>query len=210
MSMFMLFGSIILALYGIFTIICCHREVKKYIIIAYHKIEELCKKYNFHPIYKIERIIDDIKDFFNNYPNRHRMKKMFNKFYSFEICQDIPDVMFGMFEEFYKYGDLDFVDWTWNDEHIQARKVMDNIFTYTQNRKKWRTKIDYILSKSTIDIVWTDDPENEGFRNLNFTHIDEKKDQKISDLYNRTEERLSRLDEKWMIEMIKIRNFLWI
>jgi hypothetical protein len=158
--------------------------------------------------YNPKEVCSNIYYWFYNFPYRFKMARLFKHFYNFDICEDIPNVLFAMFEEFYNSGIDSIVNWSWDDNHKKARQIMENAHTYIQNRKKWRMKADHILSKSTRDIIFVKD-ENPMLKRIEFTHIDEKKDKKISEIYDKIEERLSRLDEKYAIEIIKIRDYLW-
>ena len=135
----------------------------------------------------------NIKDFICNYNLRKRMKKLFSKFYSFDIVDDIPNILFAMFIEFYEHGGIDSVNWVHCEEIINQKKRIDKIYLYAKYlRKKWVDKADYILDQSLY-------VENKSERN-----------QKIFKVYNWMESFICNCDSKYCIEIINLRGILRI
>src|SRR5271157_752105 len=76
--------------------------------------------------YNPKEVCSNIYYWFYNFPYRFKMARLFKHFHNFDICEDIPNVLFAMFEEFYNSGIDSIVNWSWDDNHKKARQIMEN------------------------------------------------------------------------------------
>lgn len=156
------------------------------------------------------RTLDKLKDWYYNLDSRKRMRNLFKDFYSFDLCGTIPDVMFGIFREFYEHGNIDFVDWLWNEEVENKRKMMDKIYLYIKYlRPKWIKKSDHVLSLSTIELKFKPCEDDQNLSECYFENESERND-KIYKIHSWVENFIWECDNKYMKEIINLRGSLWV
>jgi len=156
------------------------------------------------------KTIENIKDYFYNRKSRNRMKKLFNKFYSFDIVGVVPDVLFGMLIEFYENSNIEFVDWEYDKVIKNKRKRIDKIYLYAKFlRKKWLNKADHVLSLSTLEMKFKPCEDNCKCSEIYFEN-ESVRNKKIHDIYNWIENFIWECDNKYCKEIIELRGKLWI
>ena len=76
--------------------------------------------------------IKEIKYFFRNLKYRVKMLYIFNKYLyaSWEYTTTVLEINFSMFVDFYENGGLGDINWESDDEHIHARKEMQELYFY--------------------------------------------------------------------------------
>jgi hypothetical protein len=157
-----------------------------------------------------------IVDFFNNikydiyhFPKRNKLKRLFNHYYSFDICEDITNINFTVFKDFYENGELDIIDWESDDHHSTAKKTMDSLYFYVNYfRPKYLKINEHLLEKWDSDVDWGKDTDNEGFSIMIFKNKTPE-NEKIIDTYHKIEDFLNKYDIIYLHKLIDIKNFLW-
>lgn len=141
--------------------------------------------------YFIVRKCSDILSFFKVKINRTRLFSKFSYSYPFDIVDDLPQMVFTIFKEFYEKGQIDIVDWNSDDEHIKIKQNMNNIYNYiVVERQKILNKIDL------IDLQLSD---------IKF----KSKCKKNISIYYKLSNDFYKKDNIYCKKIIDIRNYLW-
>jgi len=133
-----------------------------------------------------------------------KMKELFDNYYSFDIIDDITEINFAMFKDFYENGGLDGVNWESDDYHSTAKKSMDRLYFYINYLKpKGRKLYEKLLDKwATCNIVSI---TKQGIKFREQT----EQEHKIFDVMQNLENFLFDKDEEYLHLLVSIRKYLW-
>lgn len=136
-------------------------------------------------------------------------KKMMEGYYSFDLIDTIPRVMFAMFVDFYENGQLDIVNWDSDKGHIKAKRKMDKIYTFIKYRlpefQKQADEAIHMWAGHTEIIEKPSDTPN--CVEINFQT--EEGHKHFNDLYTKLILKITKLTNKYCKKIINIREFLW-
>lgn len=147
--------------------------------------------------------------------NRLRIfRKLWNSYEApWDIIDSILEFNMELFCEFYERGKLDLVGWDYDEYHQQAKQKMDEIYNWWKiERQNTIEQIDEVLSlwSEHHKSWWEDNGEIfEGEEVVSFKSIDTKYSDYLFDLHRNLERILEAEDEKYLMMLIEIRNFLW-
>ena len=96
--------------------------------------------------------------------------------------------------------EMDFIDWTWKEEHIHAKAEMDDLYKWW---KKYQTIKDPLyLYDGPMPCPWIDDDKE-------YSEGDKAKWEAVCDASNQFEEQREKEEEVNLIRLMKIRLYMW-
>lgn len=166
--------------------------------------------------YRIKNKIDDIKAYFGRF-KREPIKYILNHYWRFDHTDSLPDYIMFSFEDFYKNGDLEIIDWEADEKHKQIRKHFDVIFFKINFYRKWTNNFeklyDYYMKKTGRKTNWNPHKEKDkDFFQLNFTYNSEEDKKLFDDFFQlkmKSEQHLFNCRKEICKDIISISEWLW-
>jgi hypothetical protein len=115
-----------------------------------------------------------------------------------------------LFCEFYEKGKLDLVDWNSDENHKLIKSQMDEIYNWWKVERTRRIKErDEILTEwSEHNKFWTEESKDfEG--NYEFKSMSIRYSDYLFELHSELERILDAEEEKYLMMLAEIRNYLW-
>ena len=138
-----------------------------------------------------------------------RMENVFKEHkYSWDFVDTIVNVNFEMLCEFVENGDMHIIDWSYRKK---VKKTIDEIYLYWKEKRPTLIK----LSEEYCSIAYSDENFKHEFVPTNNPELvmwnseQNKTGKKFSKLHRNLDKLVEKLDEKYLIELIKIRGYLW-
>ena len=153
---------------------------------------------------KIINFFDNIHIFFIIQVNRIRFFKKVWKCYSypFDIYNSVFDMNMEMFKHFFENSDLDDnIAWQYDTKHMKVRFIMGEIYDYYFERINLKSDHDRLIS------IPCDNKRKDG------RSIWDKNTKEEDEMYRisfEIDDYLLKRDEEVMIQLMKIRKYLWV
>jgi len=152
---------------------------------------------------KIINFFDNIHIFFIIQVNRIKFFSKVWKCYSypFDIYDSLFEINMELFKHFFEKGNLDYVDWNSDDGSIKARFIMGEIYDYYFERIDLKNDHDRLIS------IPCDNRRKDG-RDI-FDKNTKEEDEMYRMAFEINDYMLKR-DEEILIQLMKIRHYLWV
>lgn len=152
---------------------------------------------------KIINFFENIHIFFIVFVNRIKFFKKIWKYYSysFDIYDSLFDINMELFKHFFENTNLDYIDWTYEEDSAKARFIMGEIYDYYFERIYLKKEYDKLIS------IPYENKIKDG-RNISDKYT--KEENEFFERAYEIEDYLLKRDEEVMIQLMKIRKYLWV